>query len=134
MNKSNENLKSLLNGVETIAIIGVSQNSRRDSNKVMKYLIERGYEVFPINPYEKGNKIHGKKCYSHLREIKEKIDMIDIFRASEHVLQITQDALKAGIKIIWTQEGIIDHRSATLAKNSGVTFVMNECPKKVLEN
>ena len=132
MNK--ENLKSILSKVESIAVIGASSNPSRDSNKVIKFLIERGYEVFPINPKEKDNKIYGKKCFSDLSEINEKIDMVDIFRAKDHVLKITEDSIKAGINIIWTQEGIIDEKSETIAKKAGVTFVMNECPKKVLEN
>ena len=132
MNK--ENLKSILSKVESIAVIGASSNPSRDSNKVIKFLIERGYEVFPINPKEKDNKIYGKKFFSDLSEINEKIDMVDIFRAKDHVLKITADSIKAGINIIWTQEGIIDEKSETIAKNAGVTFVMNECPKKVLEN
>ncbi len=132
MNK--ENLKSILSKVESIAVIGASSNPSRDSNKVIKFLIDRGYEVFPINPKEKNNKIYGKKFFSDLSEINEKIDMVDIFRAKDHVLKITEDSIKAGINIIWTQEGIIDEKSETIAKNAGVTFVMNECPKKVLEN
>ena len=127
-------LKSILSKVESIAVIGASSNPSRDSNKVIKFLIERGYEVFPINPKEKDNKIYGKKFFSDLSEINEKIDMVDIFRAKDHVLKITEDSIKAGINIIWTQEGIIDEKSETIAKNAGVTFVMNECPKKVLEN
>ena len=132
MNK--EILKSILSKVESIAVIGASSNPSRDSNKVIKFLIERGYEVFPINPKEKVKNIYGKKCFSDLSEINEKIDMVDIFRAKDHVLKITEDSIKAGINIIWTQEGIIDEKSETIAKNAGVTFVMNECPKKVLEN
>tara|TARA_B100000242_G_scaffold41352_1_gene24718 strand:- start:113 stop:511 length:399 start_codon:yes stop_codon:yes gene_type:complete len=129
-----EILKSILSKVESIAVIGASSNPSRDSNKVIKFLIDRGYEVFPINPKEKNNKIYGKKFFSDLSEINEKIDMVDIFRAKDHVLKITEDSIKAGINIIWTQEGIIDEKSETIAKNAGVTFVMNECPKKVLEN
>ena len=132
MNK--EILKSILSKVESIAVIGASSNPSRDSNKVIKFLIDRGYEVFPINPKEKNNKIYGKKFFSDLSEINEKIDMVDIFRAKDYVLKITEDSIKAGINIIWTQEGIIDEKSETIAKNAGVTFVMNECPKKVLEN
>ena len=131
---SNEILKSILSKVNSIAVIGASSNPSRDSNKVIRFLIERGYEIFPINPKEKNNKIYGRRCFSELNEINEKIDMVDIFRAKEHVLKITEDSIKAGINVIWTQEGIIDEKSETFAKNAGVTFVMNKCPKKVLEN
>ena len=127
-------LKKILDGVNSIAIIGASSNESRDSNKVTKFLIENGYEVFPVNPKEKENTIYGKKIFSNLKEIEERIDMVDIFRSKEHVLQITEDSIKAGINVIWTQEGIIDEKSQNIAINAGKTFVMGECPKKVLEN
>ncbi len=132
MNK--ENLKSILEEIRSIALIGASRNPKRDSHKVMKFLVENGYEVFPVNPNQADNKILGKKCFSNLREIKQKIDMVDIFRPKEFVMEITQDAIKADVKVIWTQEGIIDKKSSNLAKKSGIIFVMNECPKKILEN
>ena len=132
MNK--EILKSILNSINTIALVGASSNPQRDSYKVMKYLIEKGYKVFPINPNEKGNKILGRKCYTNLEEIKHKIDMVDIFRSKEYVLDITLNAIKLGVDLIWTQEGVIDKESLNLAKEAGITFVMNECPKKILEN
>ncbi len=132
MNK--EILKSILNSINTIALVGASSNPQRDSYKVMKYLIEKGYKVFPINPNEKGNKILGRKCYTNLEEIKHKIDMVDIFRSKEYVLDITLNAIKLGVNLIWTQEGVIDKKSLNLAKEAGITFVMNECPKKILEN
>ena len=134
VNESKEYLKNLLKSIKTIAVIGASSNPERDSYKVMKFLIEKGYEVFPINPNEPNNKILDVDWYSNIQEIKKKIDMVDIFRAQEFVMEITQDAIKMGIKVIWTQEGIVDEKSAHLAKNAGFIFVMNECPKKILEN
>ena len=134
VNESKESLKNLLKSIKTIAVIGASSNPERDSYKVMKFLIEKGYEVFPINPNEPNNKILDVDWYSNIQEIKKKIDMVDIFRAQEFVMEITKDAIKMGIKVIWTQEGIVDEKSAHLAKNAGLIFVMNECPKKILEN
>ena len=132
MNK--ETLKSILKNISSIALIGASPNPERDSYKVMKFLIDKGYEIYPVNPNYADNEILGKKCFSNLKDIKEKIDMVDIFRAKEFVMQITQDAIKVGVKVIWTQEGIVDENSSRLAKNSDIIFVMNECPKKILEN
>ena len=100
----------------------------------MKYLIEKGYKVFPVNPNEIKNKILNIKCYPNISSIPQKIDMVDIFRSKEFVMEITQDAIKADVKVIWTQEGIIDKKSRDLAKNAGIIFVMNKCPKKILEN
>ena len=134
MGYSKKDLKIIIENITTIAVIGASSNPDRDSFKVMKYLIEKGYKVFPVNPNEIKNKILNIKCYPNLSSIPQKIDMVDIFRSKEFVMEITQDAIKMGIKVIWTQEGIVDEKSAHLAKNAGFIFVMNECPKKILEN
>ena len=127
-------LRSILENINSIALIGASSNSERDSYKVMKFLIEKGYDVFPVNPNEADNEILGKKCFSNLREIEQKIDMVDIFRAKQFVMDITKDAIKAGVEVIWTQEGIVDEKASLLAINAGIIFIMNECPKKILEN
>ena len=127
-------LKDLLSSIKTIALIGASPDKKRDSYKVMKYLLKKGYEVFPINPIEANNKILGKQCFSNLREIEVKIDMVDIFRAKEFVMDITEDAIDIGAEIIWTQEGIVDEESSKKAQKSGIIFIMDECPKKILEN
>ena len=134
MSYSKKDLKNILEGIKTIAMIGASSNPDRDSFKVMKYLIEKGYKVFPVNPNEVKKKIHNIQCFSNLSSIPQKIDMVDVFRSKEFVMEITLDAIKADVKVIWTQEGIIDKKSAGLAKNAGIIFIMNECPKKILEN
>ncbi len=134
MGYSKKDLKIIIENIATIAVIGASSNPDRDSFKVMKYLIEKGYKVFPVNPNEIKNKILNIKCYPNLSSIPHKIDMVDIFRSKEFVMEITQDAIKADVKVIWTQEGIIDKKSRDLAKNAGIIFVMNKCPKKILEN
>ena len=115
-------------------MIGASSNPDRDSFKVMKYLIEKGYKVFPVNPNEIKNKILNIECFPNLSSIPKKIDMVDIFRSKEFVMEITQDAIKADVKVIWTQEGVIDKNSQDLAKKAGIIFVMDECPKKILSN
>ena len=115
-------------------MIGASSNPDRDSFKVMKYLIEKGYKVFPVNPNEIKNKILNIQCFPNLSSIPQKIDMVDIFRSKEFVMEITQDAIKKDVKVIWTQEGVIDKKSQDLAINAGIVFVMNECPKKILDN
>lgn len=134
MCKNKKNLLEILNNIKSIALIGASSNPERDSFKVMKFLINKGYEVFPVNPNEINNKILGKKCYSSIDAINQNIDMVDIFRSKEHVYKITKSALAKGIKVIWTQEGIFDEDSCRLAEKHGSIFVMNECPKKILEN
>ncbi len=130
MNK--EILRSILRNINSIAIVGASPSPERDSYKVMKFLIKNGYEVFPVNPNEADNEILGKKCFSCIKEIKQKIDMVDIFRAKEFVMDITLDSIGLGVQVIWTQEGIVDEKSSDIAKNAGIIFVMNECPMKIL--
>ena len=132
MNK--DELRSILKNITSIAIIGASPKLERDSYKVMKFLIEYGFKVFPVNPYYLDHEILGEKCFSNLKDINQKIDMVDIFRPKEFVNEITKDAIKAGVKVIWTQEGIIDKKSSFMAKNKGIKFVMDECPMKVLMN
>jgi len=127
-------LRSILIDVKTIALIGASSNPSRDSYKIMKFLIDRGYKVFPVNPNEANNFILGQKCYLNLKSIKEKIDMVDIFRAKEFIFDITREAIELKVKIIWTQENLIDEKAAKLGTDEGLTVIMDECPKKILEN
>lgn len=126
------NLKKLLKETKNIAIVGASSNPERESFKVMKFLMDYGYEIFPVNPKE--NNILGRRCYANLKEIEERIDMVDIFRANEFILAITNEAIEINANIIWTQEGIVDENAASLAKKSGLTVVMDKCPKKILES
>lgn len=126
------NLKKLLKETKNIAIVGASSNPERDSFKVMKFLMDYGYEIFPVNPKEKN--ILGRRCYANLKEIEERIDMVDIFRAKEFILAITNEAIEINANIIWIQEGIVDENAASLAKKSGLKVVMDKCPKKILES
>tara|TARA_X000000368_G_scaffold77932_1_gene58217 strand:+ start:950 stop:1336 length:387 start_codon:yes stop_codon:yes gene_type:complete len=126
------NLKKILINVNTIAIVGASSNSEKDSFKVMKFLIDYGYKIFPVNPNEIS--ILGRKCYSSLKKIEEKIDMVDVFRAKNFVLDIAKETIKINADILWLQEGIVDEESYELANNAGLKVVMDECPKKVLED
>ena len=130
-NYSDSFLKNILQEVKTIAIVGASPNPDRDSYKVMKFLIDYEYQIYPVNPNE--TNILGRKCYPDLESIQEKIDMVDVFRAEKFILDISKVAIKIGAKILWTQEGIIDEKAATLGKNSGLKVVMDKCPKKVLK-
>ena len=126
-------LSSLLKTVKKIAIVGASSNEERDSYKVMKFLIDYGYEVFPVNPNESNKKILNQKCYSSLNDIKQKIDMVDVFRSSEYVFDIAKEAVSINADILWTQEGVIDDKAADFAKKEGLIVIMDECPKKILE-
>jgi len=129
-----DNLKLILDEVKSIAIVGVSSNPERDSYKVMKFLQDYGFEVFPVNPNLINTKILGQECYSSLEAIEQKIDMVDVFRAKEYIPSITNEAIKIKAKILWTQEGLYSEEAESLGKNAGLRMVMNQCPKKILEN
>ena len=109
-------LSSLLKTVKTIAIVGASSNVQRDSYKVMKFLIDYGYEVFPVNPNESNKKILSQKCYSNLNDIKQKIDMVDVFRSSKYVFNIAKEAVSINADILWMQEGVVDYSAADFEK------------------
>ena len=127
-------LKSILDEVNSIAIVGASSNPERDSYKVMKFLQDYGFQVFPVNPNLMNTKILGQECYSSLEAIKQNVDMVDVFRAIEYIPSITNEAIKIKSKIFWTQEGLYSEEAEALGTKAGLTVVMNQCPKKILEN
>jgi predicted CoA-binding protein len=124
-------IRGILNTVRTIAMVGFSPNTSRPSYFVFKYLLERGYRVIPINPGHTGKEVLGQKIYSKLADVPEPIDMVDIFRASEHVLPVVKEALALTPKprVIWMQLTIRNDEAASLAEAEGVEVVMNRCPK-----
>ena len=126
-------LSSLLKTVKTIAIVGASSNEERDSYKVMKFLIDYGYEVFPVNPNEEGNLILGQICYKDLSSIKKNIDMVDVFRAEDAIMEVTKESIEIKAKVLWTQLGLVNEDAAKLADKAGLKVVMDRCPKKELE-
>ena len=125
-------LCDILNEVRTIAVVGASSKKHRDSYKVMQSLIENGYKLFPVNPNESGKNILNLECFPSLDAVKENIDMVDIFRAHDAVMDIAKDAIKIGAKVLWMQEGIVNHEAANLATSAGLRVVMDRCPKKEL--
>ena len=125
-------IKKILEESNTIAIVGASSKEDRDSYKVMKYLLQKGYKVFPVNPCESGKNILGQKCYEDLESIKQSVDIVDVFRAHEAVLGIAKQAIKISAKVLWTQEDIIHHEAAELVEKAGLKVVMDRCPKKEL--
>ena len=99
----------------------------------MESLIQHGYKIFPINPNEQGNLILGQLCYSNLSSVPEKIDMVDVFRAKDAVMRVTEEAILIGAKVLWTQLGIINREARELAINADIKVIMNRCPKIELE-
>jgi len=124
-------IRGILNTVKTIAMVGFSPKENRPSYFVFKYLTERGYRVIPVNPGQAGKQVLGQKVYASLAEIPEPIDMIDIFRASENVMPIVEEALRLAPKpqVIWMQLTVRNDAAAKQAENAGLKVVMNRCPK-----
>jgi predicted CoA-binding protein len=122
-------LRGILRDTKTIAMVGASANWIRPSYFAMKYLLSRGYNIFPVNPAAAGQKILGREVYGSLDELPEKPDMVDIFRSSEAAGPITDDAIRLGAKVVWMQIGVINPEAARRAEEAGLKVVMNRCPK-----
>ena len=111
--------------LKKIAVIGMSRHSIKAAHFVPKYLSEQGFDITPINPT--ANEILGKKCYPNISSIQHPIDVIDIFRPSEQVLSVIQDAIKKKPKVIWLQEGIHNEEAEKLALKEGIIVIFNRC-------
>ena len=124
-------IRGILNTVKTIAMVGASAKDNRPSYFAFKYLMERGYNMIPINPGLGGKELLGQKIYGRLSEVPEPIDMIDVFRAAKFALPIVQEALTLTPKprVIWMQLGVRSDEAAALAEANGMKVVMNRCPK-----
>lgn len=124
-------ISDILHGARTIAVVGASANEERPSFRVMNFLIQKGYSVFPVNPGHAGREILGRMAYARLAEVPVAIDMVDVFRASEAVPSVVDQALALVPlpKVIWMQLGVQHAAAAAKAEAAGVKVVMNRCPK-----
>jgi len=124
-------IRGILNSVKTIAMVGVSANTSRPSYFAFKYLLERGYRMVPVNPGLAGQSLLGQSVYATLLDIPEPIDMVDVFRASQHALPIVVQVLQMQPRprVIWMQLGVRNDEAAQLAEANGLKVVMNRCPK-----
>ncbi|RVA58162.1 CoA-binding protein [Mesorhizobium sp. M7A.F.Ca.US.001.01.1.1] len=127
----NAYIAGILNSVKTVAMVGASANDVRPSYFVLKYLLAKGFSVFPINPGQAGKEILGRMTYARLADIPEPIDMVDIFRAPAAVPGIVDEALRLDPlpKVIWMQLGVRHDEAAARAEAAGIKVVMNRCPK-----
>jgi uncharacterized protein len=124
-------IRGILDTVRTIAMVGISPKDNRPSFFAFKYLMERGYRMIPVNPGQAGERILAQKVYAKLSDIPEPVDMVDIFRSSEHVLPIVKEALtlKPPPQVVWMQLTVRNDEAAKLAEDAGLKVVMNRCPK-----
>ena len=128
---SDSYIRGILNTMKTIAMVGASEKTNRPSYFAFKYLLERGYNMIPVNPSRAGHEFLGRKVYARLSDIPEPVDMVDIFRAPEYALSIVQEALtlQPRPQVIWMQLGVRNDKAAALAEQNGMKVVMNRCPK-----
>jgi predicted CoA-binding protein len=124
-------IREILNGVKSIAMVGASPVDVRPSYFAFKYLVQRGYDMIPVNPGHVGKSLLGRPFVASLAEICRPIDMVDIFRNSSHIMPVVEDALKLSPlpKVIWMQLGARDDAAAAKAEAAGMKVVMNRCPK-----
>ena len=122
-------LRDILARTRRIALAGASPDPSRASNYVMQFLLERGYEVIPVNPTIAGQQIHGQMVVASLADVPQPIDLVDIFRNSEAAGGVTDEAIAVGTRAIWMQLGVRNDAAAKRAEAAGIAVVMNRCPR-----
>ena len=121
---TDEQIREILS-LKKVAVVGMSKNSSKAAHYVPLYLSENGYDVTPVNPTT--DEILGKKCYDSVSEIDEEIDIVDVFRPSDQVMPVIQEAIKKKPKVIWLQEGIHNSEAEELARKEGIQVIFNRC-------
>ena len=111
--------------LKTVAVVGMSKNEEKAANYVPKYLLSQGYDIIPVNPT--ADQILDRKCHANIDDITQQIDIVDVFRPSDQVLPVIQEAIKKKPKVIWLQEGIHNQEAEELARKAGIRVVFNRC-------
>lgn len=124
---SQESIKDILRSCRSIAVVGFSPKEQRPSHLVGKYLVAAGFTVYPVNPGIA--EIAGMTCYPSLASLPAKVDVVDIFRRSEEVLSIVEEAIAISAQVIWMQQGVVNETAAILARKAGLQVVMDRCIK-----
>ncbi|MGX5846156.1 CoA-binding protein [Mesorhizobium sp. PL10] len=122
-------LQDILKSVKTIAMVGASPDKTKFSYGVLRVLHETGYDMIPVNPSSGLDEIRGLKVYPSLAAIDRPVDMVEVFRRSEDLLEVAQEAIAINAKVLWAQIGVRDDTAARLAEEAGLKVVMNRCPK-----
>ena len=126
--ESDEAIAQLLVQAKRIALVGASAKPERPSHRVMQFLLDEGYEVFPINPGLAGQKLLGQTVYASLAALPTRVDMADIFRDAASLPEVTQEVVDAGIPAIWTQLGVVHSEAERTAVDAGLQVVVGRCP------
>ncbi len=123
-------MATLLSATRSIALVGASPKPERDSYQVMAFLIDCGYQLFPVNPGLAGQLLLGRRVYAALSDIPETIDLVDVFRRLSDVLPVVEEAISCGAKAIWLQKGLALPAAAEIATAHGIACIMDKCPKQ----
>lgn len=123
-----QTMRDILLSAKSIASVGLSSNPEKDSYEVVSYLKDHGYRIIPVNPT--ATEILGEKAYPGLATVPGRIDVVQIFRKPEDVPPVVEEAIRAGAKVVWMQEGIVNEEAAARARAAGLQVVMNACMKK----
>ena len=126
---SDSYLQGILKSVNTIAMVGASPDKTKFSYGVLRVLNETGYDMIPVNPRPGLEEIRGLKVYPSLAAIDRPVDMVEVFRRPEDLMDVTNEAIAIGAKVLWGQIGVVDHEAALLAEEAGMQVVMDRCPK-----
>ena len=122
-------IQGILSSVKTIAMVGASPDKTKFSYGVLRVLHETGYDMIPINPRPGLEDIRGMRVYPDLASVDRPVDMVEVFRKSEDLYGIAEQAIAIGAKVLWGQIGVINHDAARLAEDAGLKVVMDRCPK-----
>ena len=122
-------IKDILTKYKTIAMVGVSKDTKKTSTIVMKYMKNYGFKVYPVNPSAKGEKILGEEVYAKITDIKKNVDIVDVFRPSKEAYEIAKDAVKIGAKVLWLQLGIRNENAKKLVEENKMEYIENKCTK-----
>ena len=122
-------IKEILSKNKKIAMIGVSNDPTKASTIVMKYMQKYGYKVFPVNPKAKGQKILGEEVFEKITDIKDQVDIVDVFRPSAEALEIAKDTVKIGAKVLWLQLGIKSKEAKNIVEKNKIEYVEDKCTK-----
>lgn len=125
MNFTDDYLRNLLLNAKDIIIVGASRNPERASNGIMKFLMGKGYNCYPVNPAEE--EVLGVKCYKSIKDVPVKADIVDVFRKSEAAPEIVKEAVEAGANFIWLQEGVKSEEAEKIAQKHNVPIIMDKC-------
>jgi predicted CoA-binding protein len=124
-----ENIKEILTKYKNIALVGASKDLKKTSTIVMKYLQKYGFKVFPVNPFIKGEKILGEKVFASISEIDSPVEIIDVFRPSNEVIEIAKEAVKIKAKVLWLQLDIKNEEAKKIVEANNILYIENKCTK-----